>query len=94
MTRPVVFNLKLKDIYSGPWSALRIYIEDDINHRLFVDPWNVKYRDNQMLRTNEVAAVDVITDLLPHVINVGGVLYRTSNYALDFAFCLPCIFNK
>lgn len=66
---------------------LEVYIYDKPGHRLFIDPFNNKFKDCQMLRTNNFNS---ILDICPHIITVNGERFRVSDFAVDFAFCSPC----
>lgn len=60
-------------------------------HMLYVDPWLKDFKDCLMLRSNQKNCSDYILEVLPVVFEHNDVVYRRSQYALDFCFCLPCV---
>lgn len=65
----------------------KVYIYDDLNNHLYVDPTVGKFVDHPMFRSYSTSS-DALLEILPRVVHYNGETYRMSYDALNFTLCM------
>lgn len=77
-------DITLRNSTNKGYEHLTVYIHDDINNHVYIDPKDVD-KDCILLKTNTLD----IRELLPFLYKCGDEVYRVGYSARDFTMCLP-----